>query len=292
MKALLTTAAVFAAMMILVPAAFATSETLYFDNNGGNHEWSNVANWSTSPSTHVAPSDNSYPLEDDRAVILSSSEYCTISSQDAAADTLVVQSGAELNIEAQRQLTLDHDNGPAGDTEIAGTVNLNYDSENEYFSTLEFRDSNQAVSGSGSIKGWGNTCRLSISTSNTLTNETTIEGSMQIRAGSGTFQNNGTVEANHYDDDDDTLTLYSGTFSGGTSTCNEGYKVTESLATLLIGVGSPTITSLSADFFIEDGTLDIQASVATTGGMRFTGGTISVNAGCSFTATGALATCP
>ena len=210
----------------------------------------------------------------------------TISSFTLTVNCVNVAAGGRIILENGGTLVL-NGKGGCNTSTINGRIEL-MDCE----SALQIVDVNHTVTGGGSIVGYCNTAKIVIDDNLTFTNEATIEGSLQIRAGDGTFVNNGIVEANHENDEDDRLTLFSGTFSGGTNTCNEGYKVTESGATLLIGVGSPTTNNMSADFIIEDGTLDVQASVATTGGMRFSGGTISIDCGCSFTATGSLADCP
>jgi hypothetical protein len=129
------------------------------------------------------------------------------------------------------------------------------------------------LAGSGQIIGEDPDATIQISSGLTLTSTTTIEGALQIIT--GTFMNNGTVEAN-------------GPNPGGVLDINPdvlggsgNWKVTHSNATLRFTTGS---TSLTGDFLVSAGTLDILDDVETTGDLTFSGGQIYVAANKRFVA--------
>lgn len=191
-----------------------------------------------------------------------------------------VASGAKIYINGKLTLT---GSGCAVST-VDGKIYLT-----TYGSVLEFTDNNHTLTGNGQIIGQCNTAKISLVGSITLTSEIKINGSMQIRAGSGTFDNDGLVEANRANENDNRLTLYSGTFSGGIG----DYTVNTASAYLQFRAGV-TATGMSADFIVGAGTLDINENVCTTGDLDFqkTGSTspeIEVAPGTSFKAGG---TCP
>jgi hypothetical protein len=109
----------------------------------------------------------------------------------------------------------------------------------------------------------------------TLTNATNIEGALQIISGAlatnTTFVNNGKVEAN-----DSWLEVYPDALGSGSGE----WKVTGSGSKLWFRRGS---TSQTGDFTVSAGTLDIDATVETTGHLNFTGGQIEVAEGVHLT---------
>lgn len=200
-------------------------------------------------------------------------------------DCLEIKDGAWLFIGASASVTLTGNNGT--ESTIDGHLILV-----GCGSTLAISTRSHTITGAGKIVGQNNSAQITIASEKTLYNETTIGGALQIH-GPGTFQNDGLVEAKYVNESGYILTLYSGTFSGGTSEACEGYKVADEEATLYVGAtGSPDTDDMSAAFLIEDGTLDIEWIVVTSGGLRFIGGTISVDLNRSFTATGTPASCP
>ncbi len=178
-----------------------------------------------------------------------------------------------LNIAAGVTLTLDGD--PCAESKVDGFINLLGSG-----SVLAFSSNNHTVSGSGLIDGRHNSARIDIMSAITVTigADLTVHGAMQIRAVSGTFDNDGLVEADNAATNDDTLECYSGTFAGSGE-----YKVATSGATLKFDSGISD-TGLAADFTVGGGTLDIDEEVVTTGNLTFTGGTISVAANKTFQA--------
>ena len=148
--------------------------------------------------------------------------------------------------------------------------------------TLEIASNDHALTGDGKIIGQDNAAQIEIDSGLTLTSELSIEGALEIHASSGTFINEGLVNADGTFSDK-IVTLFSGMFSG-----DGQWKASGSGATLHFRAFI-TVNPLAGDFAVSAGTLDIDESVCTTGNLTFTGGTIAVNAGKSFTAGGS---CP
>jgi hypothetical protein len=280
--AILTSVALFAAVLMIVPSVTAGTIKYYTDNTG-DHSWFTAGNWSSDPFTHSAA--GSIPGEGDRAVIQSGGDcYIDDPNTAALADTLCVESGGRLYINDDCVLELDADNGPEGSHCINGEVYLR-DSDSE----LRFIDTDQTLSWCvvrGRIVGQHDNALITVSAGETLTSEITIEGALEIRAGSGTFDNDYVVEAKKIDGSNETLTLYSGTFSGGSGM----YKVNDADAELWVyATGTPDCDGMSADFYVGAGVLDVDYNVCTTGYLTFLGGSIEVDSGNSFKAGGS---CP
>ncbi|MCH7701050.1 MAG: hypothetical protein IID37_05130 [Planctomycetes bacterium] len=92
------------------------------------------------------------PTEADRAVIVGG-KTCNVDVTTAAADSLNVESGATLNIQGGKKLTLDDDAGSK--TTIAGTLNLQGAS-----SELAFTTNDQTIDGGGKIVGQDNAAKI------------------------------------------------------------------------------------------------------------------------------------
>ncbi len=150
---------------------------------------------------------------------------------------------------------------------------------------IEIADNDHTFAGDGRIIGRSNSAAIDIANGLTATSEIIVEGALRIRAGSGTFHNSGLVEAIHAAPGDDTLELYSGSFSGSSAA---EYKVATPGATLAFCAGI-TITGSKGDVTVGGGTLNIHEDVCTTGNLSFTGGTINVAPGKTFKAGGS---CP
>ena len=162
--------------------------------------------------------------------------------------------------------------GAKSTSTIDGTIELT--------GTLKITQNNHTLSGQGQIEGQANSARIQVTDNLTLTSSITVRGALEIRAGSGTFQNDGVVKADDATTTGsrDQLTLFTGTFNG----CGE-YKVDTSGATLQFRSGI-TATGLAADFTVSNGALDVDENVTTTGDLSFTGGAISVASGKTFQA--------
>ena len=280
-RTLLTTAALIAAALFIldVPAAYADSQTLYFDNAGEGSAWSTVGNWSSDPKTHVAPSDGFAPREDDRAVILSG-YTCDVTANEAA-DTLDVR--GTLNIQAGNTLTLDDDNGPAGNHEVSGTLNILGDAESNG-GVLSFIDTaTQTISDSGTIDLQyydsttpANSASILIASGVTLGVSPTVCGSGIIR-GDGSYTNNGLLDA---DDVDGTLSVAIGTTLEDTADSHATrYQVSASGAVLHFDAAITTATGLDGRFVMTvAGTLDFDEPVTSKGRLQLSAGTVYVDA--------------
>lgn len=163
-------------------------------------------------------------------------------------------------------------------------------------SKLQITSSNLVFSGVGDLEGFHNQAQIEIADDINFTNELCCNGGMhgafEIRGLDNEtprdhgFINNGRVTADHANsgggDADYQLTAYSGKFSG-----SGAYFVSVATAELEFRAGV-VATSQAVSFFMSAaGTLDLQESVSTSGGVNFTAGLIQVAASKSFSATGA-----
>jgi hypothetical protein len=254
---ILTTAAVFAAMLILSPTS--AGVTTQFTGNNDN-DWNDAGNW-----------DNGIPTEADRAVI-PDTKTCNVDTSPAYADTIEVEEGGTLNIPTSTILVLDNDNGPTANSVVNGTVNLQSSG-----AILRLIEEDHAISGAGTIVGADPAAKIEIGTGGSsprLTSTTTIEGTLQIV--NGTFFNNGTVEANATTQNY-VLEIYPDVLGGS------GYwnVTTNAYAELWFRTGS---TSLTGQFMVSNGTLDVDDHVETTNNLTFSGGKIEVAANKRFVA--------
>ncbi len=278
-RTLLTTAALIAAALFIldVPAAYGESAGDYKTDTAG--AWGAEENWQRHNGTDWVDAPD-YPGESSPLGVVTVDHAMTVAVADAAAGTLNVNSTVTIN--GGGTVTL---SGAVTHT-IDGTININATSAQSY-GTLAFSTNSQIVSGTGDIDGHSNYARFSITSAVTVTIGGTCEvhGSMEICAdgrdsSGGTLDNDWFVEA---DDNGGTLTLYDGTFSGGSGT----YKVAIAGATLNFASGV-TAGSMSAAFYVGPGTLDIDDDDVTTtlnAALDFyTGGKIEVASGGKFEA--------
>ena len=184
----------------------------------------------------------------------------------ALADSVNVESGATLNIQAGQKLTLDDTAG--SNTTIAGTLYLQGSG-----SELAFTINDQTIDGAGKIVGQHNSALITITQLETLTNETTIEGQLTITDESitGTFVNSGTVHANVAG----TLLISTDSFDDDTGAL---WKVSDSSSAILKIDASGTKAVLEGSFEIfDDGKLVVGSpGFETTGSLVWKGGTIDV----------------
>jgi hypothetical protein len=255
-RTLLTTAAFIAVLLI---GANAQADNTF--NNASGNDWNTPANWDQG---HV-------PTAAENAVI-PLGETCNVNIATAVADTIEVY--GTLNIQSDCTLTLD--NTSSSGSVIDGTVNLEWTTGSPAtYGTLAFTTNDHTLSYSssaGSIIGAGSECLITLGSDNLdLTSNVTISGALAITE-SGTrtstsFINDGLVSA---DLANGTLELAVDALDDGT--CSTGdWEVCASGATLQFSVGS---VKLSGDFYVSDGTLDLDANVSTEGRPRFSGGTI------------------
>ena len=215
--------------------------------------------------------------------------FCCVS---AAAECLEVKSGDKLDITVDQTvdcLKIDVDGclkiaanvtltiaGTAAHNEstVDGTIILAGDE-----ATLKIIQSDHTLSGQGRLIGKSNTALIRVTGNLALTSSITIKGALQIRAGSGEFINDGLVMSRHAAEDDDTLTVYSGTLKGvGTYQANRAGSTLHFRANIMVGTG------FACDFNVLAGTLGIDEDVQTSGDLSFSGGTIRVAAGKTFIA--------
>lgn len=314
-RSILTVAALFAAALFIldVPAAMATDFTW---DGSASTAWNNPANWTAGsgypddsgdtatipsssvknePTVNVNVTVGSVTVQANRTLTLTAD--LTTGSLTMECDGIVTTGANTLTITNSGGLTINtggllNVNG-AGEVRLTGggthTINgtaadiglrLSVDG-----STLRIYDANVTLTGTGYVEGRNNGAQILITDGETLTNEITIEGSLQI-CGPGTLDNEGLVEATRANNENDNkLECYSGTFSGGTT---GDYKVNTASAYLTFRAGGD-FDGMSADFIVGAGTLDVNESVCTTGDLTFTGGTIDVIASESFKCGG---TCP
>ena len=185
-------------------------------------------------------------------------------SEDQTVDCLKIAATGCLTIDPGVMLSIDGDTAHDTST-VHGTIVLAGTG-----ATLKITQSDHTLNGQGKLVGRANNARVQITGNLMLTSEITIEGALQIRAGSGTFSNSGLVHANR-NATPWMLTLYSGTFDGAGE-----YKVSANSSTTLRARGGVTATGLSGRFIIEKGALDIDENVTTTGDLVQTGGTIDI----------------
>ena len=273
-KQLLTVAALFAAALFIldVPAAYARN----IESSGsGSGDWDDTSSW-TDTKTGQAPT--SKPNAGDFVTIKNGHDIDVDTSPECA-DHITVETGAQLDIAANCTLTLDG-SGSTTST-VDGAINLEAAG-----SKLAFTANSQTLTGSGNIDGCDSSATIEIADGLTLTSDITIEGELQIfgTAGGNTtrFINDtgGLVRANRVG----TLDLNVDALDDGTN-CSDGDWVVSSAnaAILEFSVGS---ILLSGDFTVNvshaNGTLWIQANVATEGDLIFSDGKIQVDSGCYF----------
>jgi len=234
----------------------AHAETCTFTQTSSN--WNTAGNWDCS---HV-------PTAAD-LVTIPSGKTCAVDITNAVADTLSVASTGVLNIQSGKKLALDDDDG-TNNTTITGTVNLQGST-----SELAFTSNDQTIGGAGKISGADNAAKISIASGVTLTNESTIEGKLEI-GGAGQFQNFGTVRINttgtllidceSIEDDDTALWEISGSTA----------------AILRINVNSEDVPILDGDWSIADGgKLDVDSiGFFTHGTLDWESGVVDVDGGC------------
>ena len=225
--------------------------------------WASAGNWDCSAEEDI-------PDSDDHAII-PSGKTCDV---DADADAQGLGVSGTLDIASGTTLTL---HGVSGDVlvnvQFAGTINL-VGSD----SVLEFLEDGLIVSEgeAGKIVGADDDAQIILADNTTLTNKVIIEGNLQITEAAiddATFVNEGTVHANA----SGTLYINTDQMEDSLGLGQPRWKVSRnSSAVLKLEPTNATAPTLAANFRVENGTLDIQATVNTTGDLSQTGGTISV----------------
>jgi len=207
------------------------------------------------------------PTNADLAVI-QSGNTCAMDDAAGEADSLTVESTATLNIQASKKLTL---RSSTTNSTITGTVNLQGSA-----SELAFIDNDQTIDGAGKIVGQHNAAKITVTSGETLTSETTIEGKLKITdaTNTGAFRNHGTVHANA-----------AGTLEISTNTISDNagadWRLSGSAsATLLLNQTYTVVPTLFGEFTLSDnGTLDVDSvGFWTKGSLYWSGGTMDLAA--------------
>ncbi len=293
MKALLTTAALFAAALFIldVPAANA-ADKYFYHTQGTAQEWSSDSWYSDK---HHG-SSTSEPTSSDHAII---EDDCYLDA-DEVCQRFTVKSGIQLELASVvtgSGYRLDVGDQDGRTSYVDGTVLLSDDTSKlrfMYAHTVQPATTNS----DGYITGEHNSAVIDDDPSNARiltiamdgTGELIIQGALKVQL---SLVNNSRVLADDGTTDEDTrdtLLLYSGTVSGS-GVWEVAKAIGDYTAFLEFGSGITSAT-VTGDFVVSDGTLYIDDVVSTSGGLCFTGGKIDVQASDSFTATGAPASCP
>ena len=256
-----------AALTLAACMPIAANAADFRTRQSGYWHYANTWEEKVSSDPEVWKNTDNYPGADDYAHVR---HGVSVTRNVEAADHITVNAFVDLVIHGGGRLTLDGDDVTTHS--INGTIDLIGAG-----SKLRFITNSQTLSGSGLIKGQDHGAHISLSNSVTLTSGITIEGALQIRACCGTFINGATglVHANR-SSGDKVLMLYDGTFDDADGA---EWKVSNHADAILRF--SVAATGLEGDFTVHDGTLDIDASVCTTGDLSFTGGKIDVASACS-----------
>ena len=274
MKALLTTAALFAAALFILDVPAANAATEWKSSQGSwNGNWSDSAHW-----TAGVPDSSDVVTFPTSGV----GDYTvTMNANPGYAKTLDVHADARISISDQKRLEIG--NADSQSSTISGDILLPYDE-----SVLRFMYSHTLSDSGGYITGSHASAKIEIVDGKTLTSQITIDGMLQIYglAGGSTTRfingSGGLVRA----DDAGTLELNVDALDDGTNCSAGDWEVSgDSAAILQFTVGS---TKLSGDFTVNvshaSGKLWIRDNVATEGDLIFSDGTILVDSECYFKA--------
>jgi len=253
-----------------------------WDGSQGNGSWNDGQNW-TPAGVPTSTDDVEFPA-------LSGTYTVTMDPAVGNCQYLTMNANATLSITGGNVLRI-HDN-TSTNSQIAGNIVLAGSG-----SILRIMNDHTFAPKSGVlgfVSGQHDLAKIEIVSGKTFTNQINIQGALQIvpESGSGTFVNGsgGVVNANNNTSSQETLLIDPGTLGAGAGT----FKVSLDGSVLRFLDGN---ASLTGDFLALAGTLDFQATVATSGGLCFkkngsANTTISVLNGFTFSATGAPVSCP
>jgi hypothetical protein len=318
MRNLLSTLTAFAVSAFIVDAAYAQATSTW--NGSVSSNWATAGNWTPSGGGGAPPASSDQIIIPDQSTTNNdptvgvSGTYAALRVQ--AGGYIQINSGNSLTITNSAGFDLDPASGGAaealfevgssgvsggtlvlsggGSDPIDGELRLSHSA-----SVFSITSSSATVSGAGHVNGTNAAAEIRVAANTsgspiTLTNSAVIEGMLKIRgmqpsAGQeqGRFLNGatGVVRANAAG----VLEFKEGDFRDAASGAK--YVVNSNASAVLRFSVAPAATLLG-DFMIAAGTLDIDDSVSTSGGMCFTSGLIDVAASKSFSATGAPASCP
>lgn len=285
MRKLFSTLTAIVMVAFIVDAAQAATKVWQASgsNMGGN--WNDTNHWVGGVIPIPGSDDVQFPAN---SVSANTQYIVTLNVSNAEVRFLDMHTDAKLNLNGN---TFKLGTSDGQTSNVAGVIRLPDSS-----SMLEFNFSHtlapktiSSVPVYGSIDGENDLASIKIANGKTLTNQITIQGAIQIVpvSGSATFTNGsgGIVLANYNTGGQETLRINPGALGAGAGM----FRVALAGAILRFDYGN---ASLTGDFKVSAGTLDARATLATSGGLCFTGGAISVVAGASFGATGAPTNCP
>lgn len=312
-RAILTTAAVFAAVLMLNAPVLADS---YSWTGSNNNNWDDPNNWSggtadtypddsndsatipsgsisNEPTVNVSVTVGSVEVQADRTVTMAAN--LTSGTLTIRRDAKVFTQTNTLEVSSSSGLTID----PVGagtepgylKVNAAGTVSLTgggtHTINGEMHlqvtdSTLLISTNSATLSGDGVVEGQNNGAQILIADGMELINQTTIQGALTIdeESGSAEFDNRSLVRADRAGRIEVKNVTIRDTVSEDSD--HPRWKVSDNAsAELRFSIAA---TSLVGDFDIDTGTLDIDANVTTSGNIDFSGGQIQVCGGMIFQA--------
>lgn len=277
MKLFRSSTMILALGVILVTGTVAQAARTFAQNTQDGttlkYHWSEPTNWS----------DDTLPVAGEEAIIPEDTVATVDTSDDTAiAGYLTIQqdtgTGGIVEIAAGKKLTLDGDDTARTSTIAAGA--FLYLRGNDSF--LEIKDDNHTFSGSGRIVGQHNNAEVNRASTETLTVDTnmTMSGAMQMKL---SVVNNGKIIADDSRTSQDTLELFSGTFTGsGEYRAVQSFGTSDATMKFASGI---TATGLTGDFTLSvNSVMDVDEDVCTTGDLTFDGGKIEVAPTKTFTA--------
>jgi hypothetical protein len=293
MRNLFSTLTAFALAALLVSGAQAATKVWQAFNGSMGGNWNDTNHWVGG----VIPSPGNDDVQFPANSVSANTQYVvTLNVGNAEVLFVDMHTDARLDIGANTFKLGTADTTPFQTSNIAGTIRLDNAS-----SVLQFNFSHllapktiSAVPVYGSIDGEKDAASIQIANGKQLTSQITIQGALQMVpvSGSATFLNdtNGLLHANFNDvSGNETLLINPGALGAGAGM----FRVSVVGAFLQLNNGN---TSLTGDFKVSNGTLDIYSNITTSGGVCFTGGKIKVTgqAGVTrtFIANGAPVNCP
>lgn len=252
---------------------------------GTSHDWGTGSNWSPT----------GVPISSDDVIIASSANYAELDANRTVA-SLLIQSGGDLRTAAHK-LTVSDSSGltidsggflrvsaASGSVEPAGgTVTLNGEIQLQASSSAAFSVVNDTTfSGVGAVAGSHNSAVIAIASGKTLENKATIRGALHITdaTSSGSFKNNGVIDANYDDSTNNVLLIDPSSLSLSKGEYKVSYDTGNSSADTVLRIDVANTAANNRDRFdVSSGTLQINADISTKGALIFTAGSIAVASG-------------
>src|ERR1700729_4071564 len=215
---------------------------------GGVGNWNNAALWSTG-----IPTASSAVLIDNGNPVASTVTL----NVNGSANSLTINSGDALTMNNATVLTI---SGSGNSLANAGTISMNSDGN----TTKLVIDGNVTLGGGGTLTMSANVNNVIIgaATTDTLTNQETIQGSGSVGGGEMTLVNSGTIDADH-----STAAL---TIAANGGTTNAG--TLEATAGGTLGFSGTTVTNTGGTINTSAGGIAASNSVIDGGAVMLAGG--------------------